>query len=405
MCAQLNIKFNIINKQDPARNSWGSLYFVVIFNKDFIHCAYRKVEVVVETSGGFYRRSCVGVTPAASLGVWDVWVDTMSPIRRRGKTDTVMEKDVGKFLTDEVSGVYLVAPDENNEFVKEALEKARNVESSVEVAAKVLASSDHPGHSEDRALAQELCGGKGGAAAVFDGTGSGGLVSAQAAEVCSKTLGEKVSGVTKLPTAAEAAHLLKTTLIESGAKVRELQKKPGGALADTTATIGLVCKGAKDGELGLATANVGDSRMYVYRPGIGRIVQVTKDDSLVALMAERGEITDEEAHTHPDRNIITKAVGDIKSGGDVKVSIIPVKPGDVCFAVSDGISDNFTPSGLEVAVPEAFRNSFDPETRRVDLKAFSGSLATRAFSISQSPTALQAKPDDISIAVLRVPRS
>ena len=53
-------------------------------------------------------------------------------------------------------------------------------------------------------------------------------------------------------------------------------------------------------------ANVGDSRLYVVQ---GQIRQVTRDHSLVQEMVRLGEINAEEARNHPDKNIITRALG------------------------------------------------------------------------------------------------
>ena len=56
----------------------------------------------------------------------------------------------------------------------------------------------------------------------------------------------------------------------------------------------------------LYVANVGDSRLYIIQ---GKIRQVTKDHSLVEEMIRIGEIKREEARNHPDKNIITRALG------------------------------------------------------------------------------------------------
>lgn len=53
--------------------------------------------------------------------------------------------------------------------------------------------------------------------------------------------------------------------------------------------------------------NVGDSRCYLIENGLIR--QVTVDHSLVQLLVERGEITAEEARVHPQKNLITRAIG------------------------------------------------------------------------------------------------
>ena len=53
-------------------------------------------------------------------------------------------------------------------------------------------------------------------------------------------------------------------------------------------------------------ANIGDSRLYLLREGLE---QITKDHSLVQEMVRMGEMNASEARYHPDKNIITRAVG------------------------------------------------------------------------------------------------
>ncbi|MDU4889087.1 MAG: Stp1/IreP family PP2C-type Ser/Thr phosphatase [Clostridium sp.] len=57
----------------------------------------------------------------------------------------------------------------------------------------------------------------------------------------------------------------------------------------------------------LTVVNVGDSRVYVLRDG--QLIKVTKDHSLVQELLDNGTITIEEAKNHPNRNVITRAVG------------------------------------------------------------------------------------------------
>lgn len=57
-------------------------------------------------------------------------------------------------------------------------------------------------------------------------------------------------------------------------------------------------------------ANVGDSRGYLLSDG--RLIQITTDHSVVRAMVERGEITEEQAKSHPRRNYITRAIGVVR---------------------------------------------------------------------------------------------
>ena len=82
-------------------------------------------------------------------------------------------------------------------------------------------------------------------------------------------------------------------------------------------------------------ANVGDSRAYAVRDH--EIVQITTDHSVVSELVMRGTITKEEARLHPQKNIITRAVGTDKS---VRTDIFEYNysPGDVMIICSDGLS-------------------------------------------------------------------
>lgn len=82
-------------------------------------------------------------------------------------------------------------------------------------------------------------------------------------------------------------------------------------------------------------ANVGDSRLYIAGDAL---TQITKDHSLVAEMVRIGQITDEEALNHPDRNIITRAIG---TGKEVDIDFFDVKldKGDRLVMCSDGLTN------------------------------------------------------------------
>ena len=81
---------------------------------------------------------------------------------------------------------------------------------------------------------------------------------------------------------------------------------------------------------------VGDSRAYLYHGGM--ISQITTDHSYVQMLLDKGLIDKEEAACHPQKNIITRAVGTDK---DVEVDVFTVElqPGDLILLCSDGLSN------------------------------------------------------------------
>ncbi len=81
--------------------------------------------------------------------------------------------------------------------------------------------------------------------------------------------------------------------------------------------------------------HVGDSRAYLWRRG--QLTQLTEDHSLVAELVREGRITPEQAFTHPQRNIITKALG-VEQVVDVEVATYNLEAGDLLLLCSDGLT-------------------------------------------------------------------
>ncbi|MDQ3147546.1 MAG: Stp1/IreP family PP2C-type Ser/Thr phosphatase, partial [Actinomycetota bacterium] len=89
----------------------------------------------------------------------------------------------------------------------------------------------------------------------------------------------------------------------------------------------------------LLITNVGDSRVYLFRDG--ELTQVTVDHSLVEDLVREGRLPPEEARTHPQRNIVTRVLG---NEPDVEVDPFPVVPrrGDRFVLCSDGLFSELT---------------------------------------------------------------
>jgi protein phosphatase len=82
--------------------------------------------------------------------------------------------------------------------------------------------------------------------------------------------------------------------------------------------------------------HVGDSRAYLLRDG--RLEQLTDDHSLVAELVRRGELSPQEAEVHPQRSVITRALG-TDPDVDVDSFSVQAQAGDVYLICSDGLSD------------------------------------------------------------------
>ena len=82
-------------------------------------------------------------------------------------------------------------------------------------------------------------------------------------------------------------------------------------------------------------AHVGDSRAYLLRDG--ELIRLTKDHSLVGELVARGKLTEEQAEQHPQRSVITRALGP-EASVQVDIDIFPAKPGDLFLLCSDGLT-------------------------------------------------------------------
>ncbi len=100
----------------------------------------------------------------------------------------------------------------------------------------------------------------------------------------------------------------------------------------TTMTVALV-----DADTGtIVLGHVGDSRAYRVRGG--ELDQLTEDHSLVGELRRSGQLSREEAEAHPQRSVITRAVG-TEPDVDVDLETIRAEPGDLFLLCSDGLTD------------------------------------------------------------------
>jgi len=99
--------------------------------------------------------------------------------------------------------------------------------------------------------------------------------------------------------------------------------------------MGTTLTAAKVHDSDVSLAHVGDSRAYRLRDGT--LEQITKDHSLVAELERSGQISPEAAEHHPQRSIITRALGP-EPDVEVDTYTVPGRPGDVFLLCSDGLT-------------------------------------------------------------------
>lgn len=90
-------------------------------------------------------------------------------------------------------------------------------------------------------------------------------------------------------------------------------------------------------------AHLGDSRAYLFRDG--EVKLLTSDHRVIQPMLDRGEISEDEARTHPMRNVLTRSVG-VEADVAVTRTEVPIEHGDRILLCSDGLSDLVTPEQL-----------------------------------------------------------
>ena len=159
--------------------------------------------------------------------------------------------------------------------------------------------------------------------AVADGMGG-----AQAGEVASRIAAGAFDGGATDDAPAEAQ--LERIAKSANREIHDLaQRDSSRAGMGTTLTSAML----SGGEVSLG--HVGDSRAYVYRDG--ELKRLTKDHSLVEELRRQGRLTEEEAEEHPQRSIITRALGP-EPEVNVDTMTFPARSGDVYLLSSDGLT-------------------------------------------------------------------
>src|SRR5262249_26049314 len=134
--------------------------------------------------------------------------------------------------------------------------------------------------------------------------------------------------------------LLKAALREANRTVHTAARAPGSKRRGMGCTAEAVYVDGRN----VVVGHVGDSRTYHLHEG--RMIQLTRDQTLVNRLVELGTLTPEEAETHPRRNELQQAIGgqpDVDPGLYAGV----LKPGDWVLVCSDGVTNHVSANDLK----------------------------------------------------------
>ena len=155
-----------------------------------------------------------------------------------------------------------------------------------------------------------------------------GMGGAQAGEVASKIATETFEQ--GLPDSGSPEERLAERVREANHQIHELSRSDR-----ERAGMGTTLTAAYVDDTSVAIAHVGDSRAYLFRDGT--LERLTQDHSLVEELVRQGKLTPEQAAGHPQRSIITRALGP-EANVEVDTWTYPVRAGDILLLCSDGLT-------------------------------------------------------------------
>lgn len=187
-----------------------------------------------------------------------------------------------------------------------------------------------------------------------------GMGGAQAGEVASKNAVEAFEGQTP---DGPPERVLKETIEGANRTIHRLARTdPNLNGMGTTTTAAILDADAEE----VAIGHVGDSRAYRLRRG--KLERLTRDHSLVEEMRRKGQLTEAQAEDHPQRSIITRALGP-EPEVEVDLQTVPAQAGDIFLICSDGLTSMLDDEHIErllaraSSMPNAVRALVDEANR------------------------------------------
>ncbi|MGZ4847218.1 MAG: Stp1/IreP family PP2C-type Ser/Thr phosphatase [Halobacteriota archaeon] len=192
-------------------------------------------------------------------------------------------------------------------------------------------------HNEDAYLVDPTVG----LLLVADGVGGG-----QAGEVASSIAVEVIGRHVKEHVADDGIeNVLREAVIGADQAIRERATENVALTGMGSTVVAALC-----GSDTLYIVHAGDSRAYLINGHATK--QITHDDSIVAQLVARGELTQDEARVHPERHVITKSLGGQRPVTP-ELDFVPWKTGDYVLLCSDGLTDMIDDTAINAIVTDA----------------------------------------------------
>ena len=184
---------------------------------------------------------------------------------------------------------------------------------------------------------------------VCDGVGG-----SENGEIASKIIAESVGkGLSRIPLANISADLIDTELADAKQKLVD-HARANGLSTDMATTICLLVLAEQKAFISWS----GDSRAYHFRNG--EVLYKTSDHSLVNTLVKKGEISEQDALSHPQRNVILKAIKADDSQVETEDHWIKdIRNGDYFLLCSDGLFENLTDKDIEHLLKLNDKGNFD----------------------------------------------
>lgn len=213
---------------------------------------------------------------------------------------------------------------------------------------------------------------------------SDGVGGAKAGEVASKLAVDTMHVLLAERIASEAPPVdrrgwLDAAIRETDRRIRAAAEQPG--LAGMGATLSVLWLAGREAWWGQA----GDSRIYLFRAG--ELRQISRDQSPVGRLRANGQLTEEQARSHPYRHLIDQCLGGGGSPIEPETGKLALEPRDIFLLCSDGLSDGLWDRELAEGLKLAAENTAPEEVAR--------SLVSRANEASgkDNITAVVARAD------------